>query len=435
MVIIPAKVIKRSETLSISDMKKLCIVVVILSFAIQQVSSRDKSGKITEKDKEIHSTMNTLIPEMFDFASYQFEYALKNVDRALSERTNMDQVTPRTINKDGSLKLVTPRDWCSGFFAGSLWFMYKFTKDEKWAKQADKFTRLIEIEQFDDTSHDIGFKIFDSFGSGFKLTGNTHYRDVVIQSAKTLTKRFNSKIGSIRSWDWNSKVWQYPVIIDNMMNLELLFEATRLTGDSTFYNLAVKHADTTLKNHFRDDYSSFHVVDYDTITGKVRHKQTFQGYSDPSAWARGQAWALYGFTMSYRYTGNLLYLNQAEGIVDFIFSHRNLPSDLIPYWDFDDPKIPNVPRDASAACITASALYELSGYTTEHKQKYIAWADRILMSLADHYLAERGTTQGFLLLHSTGHLPGNSEIDVPINYADYYFLEALLRRQQMLDTK
>ncbi|SHE91242.1 glycoside hydrolase family 88 protein [Dysgonomonas macrotermitis] len=421
-------------------MKNLYIIIFILSIVIQQASAynlnnRDKSKEERKENNSLHSVTNQIVPEMFNFASYQFEYALKCVDEALENRTKDDQVTPRTINRDGTLKLVGPRDWCSGFFPGSLWLMYQYTKDSKWAKQAEKFSELIEIEQFDETSHDLGFKMYNSFGNGLKLTNNPHYRNVVIQSAKTLAKRFNAKIGSIRSWDWNRQVWEYPVIIDNMMNLELLFEATRLTGDSAFYNIAVTHADTTLKNHFRDDYSSFHVVDYDTITGKVRLKQTFQGYSDPSAWARGQAWALYSFIMSYRYTLTPQYLKQSEGIAHFIFSHPNLPSDLIPYWDFDDPRIPNVPRDVSSASIIASALYELSEYSDKNKNQYIAWADQILMNLIEHYRAEPGTTQGFLLLHSTGHLPGNSEIDVPINYADYYFLEALLRKQNLTDNK
>lgn len=410
-------------------MKKLCIIVFILSLTFQQATGRNNLNK--GKEKVLYYPMDALIPEMVDFATSQFEYALRAVDSAFIKRSRKDQVIPRTINKDGSLKLVGPRDWCSGFFAGSLWFMYQFTEEDKWKQQADKFSKLIETEQFDETSHDVGFKIYNSFGKGYELTGDPYYKDVVIQSAKTLIKRFDKKIRSIRSWDWNAHVWQYPVIIDNMMNLELLFEATRLTGDSTFYKIATTHADTTLKNHFRDDYSSFHVVDYDTLSGHVRHKQTFQGYADTSAWARGQAWALYGFAMSYRYTKKPDYLKQAKGIVDFIFSNPHLPSDLIPYWDFDDPKIPDAPRDASAACITASALYELSGYSPENKEHYIAWADQILINLAKHYRAKRGTNQGFLLLHSTGHLPGKSEIDVPINYADYYFLESLLRRQKI----
>lgn len=189
-----------------------------------------------------------------------------------------------------------------------------------------------------------------------------------------------------------------------------------------------------MKNHFRPDYSSYHVVDYNPETGEVRKRQTAQGYADESAWARGQSWGLYGFTMCYRFTHDPNYLRQAENIFNFVNTNKNLPEDGVPYWDFNAPDIPNAPRDASAAAIMASALYELSTYATPEKGKqYRATADKIVNSLSKHYQAEPGTAYGFLLLHSTGHLPGNSEIDVPLNYADYYYLEALVRKEA-LDT-
>lgn len=219
-----------------------------------------------------------------------------------------------------------------------------------------------------------------------------------------------------------------------MMNLELLFWAAETSGNKTYYDIANKHAETTLKNHFRNDYSSYHVVSYDTISGKVEKKQTHQGYSDPSAWARGQAWALYGFTLSYRFTKNPAYLKQAEQVAKFIFSNPNLPADMIPYWDFNDPAIPNSPRDASAACIIASALYELAEYSV-NKDQYITWADTILSNLIDNYMAQEGTAQGFLLLHSTGNYPKSDEIDAPIVYADYYFMEALSRKKNLENNK
>lgn len=334
------------------------------------------------------------------------------------------------VSIDQDLDVLT-----EGLSIGSMWFMYNYTNGSEWKEKADGQTMLIKEEQFDSTSHDLGFKLFNSFGNGYKFTKNQEYRDVVIQGAKTLSKRFDEKIGSIRSWDWNKHVWQFPVIIDNMMNLELLFEASKYTEDDSFYNIADKHAQTTMKNHFRPDFSSFHVVDYDTISGKAIKRQTFQGYSDPSAWARGQAWALYGYAMTYRYTKNPEYLSQSEGIANFIFTHPNLPKDLIPYWDFNDPTIPNAPRDASAACVIASALYELSEYSETNKEKYIAWADKILENLIKSYMPEVDTHKGFLLLHSTGHLPGGDEIDVPISYADYYFLEALTRRKDLFKNK
>jgi unsaturated chondroitin disaccharide hydrolase len=214
-----------------------------------------------------------------------------------------------------------------------------------------------------------------------------------------------------------------------MMNLELLFAATKLTGDSTFYKIAVRHANTTMKNHFRADYSSYHVIDYDSITGNVRKKNTHQGFNHESAWSRGQAWGLYGYTMCYRETKDKAYLEMAEKIAGFILKNPNLPSDMVPYWDFNSPGIPDEPRDVSAAAIIASALYELSGYSKDCSY-YLKSAGKILKNLTDKYRAPIGSSHGFILLHSTGNKPAKSEIDVPLNYADYYYLEALLRSER-----
>jgi unsaturated chondroitin disaccharide hydrolase len=340
-----------------------------------------------------------------------------------------DLVSPRTIEK-GELKLVASRDWTSGFFPGVLWFLYEFTGKENWKTQAQAYTANIEREKFNGGTHDMGFKVYCSFGTGYRLTKDAAYKEVIIQSAKTLSTRFKPVIGCLRSWDHHREQWGFPVIIDNMMNLELLFEATKLSGDSSFYKIAVSHANTTLKNHFRPDYSSYHVVDYDTVTGKVVKKNTHQGYSDESAWSRGQAWGLYGYTMCYRETKNPVYLQQAEHIASFIFSHPNMPKDLVPYYDFNAPGIPNEPRDASAAAIAASGLYELSLYSKQGK-KYRALANKIMESLTNSYRSPVGQNKGFILLHSTGSKPGNSEVDVPLNYADYYYLEALLRSKKL----
>ena len=214
------------------------------------------------------------------------------------------------------------------------------------------------------------------------------------------------------------------------MNLELMFEASRLSGDSTYYNIAVKHADTTMKNHFRDNNSCYHVVDYDPETGEVRSRQTAQGYADESSWARGQAWALYGYTMCYRYTRDPKYLDMAVKVHDFIFNNPNLPEDLVPYWDYDAPNKPDEPRDASSAACTASALYELSTYLPD--KNYKATADKIMGSLGSPaYRAEVGTNGNFILMHSVGSIPHNAEIDVPLNYADYYFLEGIMRKRDL----
>jgi alpha-L-fucosidase len=342
-------------------------------------------------------------------------------------------VSPRTL-ENGKLKLVTSRDWTSGFFPGQLWFLYQYTGNNEWKKEAEKFTANIEREKFNGTTHDMGFKIYCSFGNGYKLTKDAHYKDVIIQSAKTLSTRFNPVAGVIKSWDHNKQKWDYPVIIDNMINLELLFEATKLTGDSSFYKIAFTHAVNTMKNHFRPDYSSYHVVDYDSATGKVIKKTTHQGYSDESAWARGQAWGLYGFTLCYRETKNKAFLDQAEHIASFILHNPHLPKDLVPYWDFDAPNIPDEPRDASAASVMASALYELSVYD-KNGHNYKRTADKIMESLTNYYRSPIGENKGFILLHSTGSKPANSEVDVPIIYADYYYLEALLRKKKLDEGK
>lgn len=371
------------------------------------------------------------VPKVFSEAEQQTQLMLQNIPAA--KKGNPELVSPRTIEK-GELKLVASRDWTSGFFPGQLWFLYEFTGKEDWKQQARTFTANIEREKTNAGTHDMGFKVYCSFGSGYRLTNDASYRDVIIQSAKTLTTRFRPIIGCIRSWDHHKEQWGFSVIIDNMMNLELLFEATKLTGDSSFHRIAVAHANTTMKNHYRPDYSSWHVVDYDTITGKVVKKQTHQGYSHESAWSRGQAWGLYGYTMCYRETKDPIYLKQAENIAKFIFSHPNMPKDLVPYYDFNAPGIPNEPRDASAAAIAASALYELSTYSKNGKQ-YKSTADKIVENLTNNYRSPIVENKGFILLHSTGSKPGNSEIDVPINYADYYYLEALLRSKKLKESK
>lgn len=353
----------------------------------------------------------------------QMDYSLAELSKIGEAEGN--KVSPRTVRND-SLILVAPKDWCSGFFPGNLWLLYELTGNKKWKEQAAIFTRKIENEKWNKGTHDLGFKMLGSFGNGLRLNPNDSYKEILIQSARTLRTRFNSKTGVIRSWDHSRDKWDYPVIIDNMMNLELLFWAFKNTHDSSFYEVAVSHANTTMKNHFRPDFSSYHVIDYDINTGLVRKKNTHQGYAHESAWARGQAWALYGYAMCYKETGDKKYLQLAENIEQFIFTHPRLPSDLIPFWDYDDPKIPNVPRDASAAAVTASALYQLALLNSKKAKAYIHKAEKIIQNLSSPaYLATVGSNHGFLLKHSTGGLPNGFEIDAPLVYADYYYLEAL----------
>jgi unsaturated chondroitin disaccharide hydrolase len=333
---------------------------------------------------------------------------------------------PRSIKEDGSLHTVKSSDWTSGFFPGTLWYTYELTKDNKWKELAANWSKALEKEKSNKTTHDLGFMLYCPFGNGYRLTNDPAYKEILLQGAASLSSRYHAKTKTIRSWD--KPGYQFPVIIDNMMNLELLFWATQASGDSSYYKIAVAHADQTMRNHFRKDNSSYHVVDYDTITGQPIRKITHQGYSDESAWVRGQAWGLYGYTVAYRFTHAKRYLLMAEKIASFYLNHPKLPKDKVPYWDFNAPVTSATPRDASAAAIVSAALLELADYSTANQKRYRDAAGIMLKSLSSPaYLAELGTNQHFILKHSTGHLPHKSEIDVPINYADYYFVEALLR--------
>lgn len=321
-------------------------------------------------------------------------------------------------------RVVDAYDWTSGFFPGSLWLAYDLTGDETLRAEAEKYTARLDSIQYYRGTHDLGFMIFCSFGQQQRLLGDAASADVIVEAARSLSSRCNDRIGLIRSWDFGE--WNYPVIIDNMMNLEMLFWASKHTGDPVYRDIAVRHADLTLRNHFRDDASSYHVVSYNN-DGTVESRGTFQGYADSSAWARGQAWGLYGYTMCYRETGDEKYLAQAGRIADLVMNHPRTPEDRIPYWDYDAPQIPDAPRDASAAAVFASALFELSTLVDDG-QKYFDYAETLLMNLSsDDYLAAKGTNGGFVLMHSVGHWPATSEIDTPLNYADYYYLEAIAR--------
>ena len=336
---------------------------------------------------------------------------------------------PRTY-EGGELKTSDYRAWISGFFPGVLWYLYENTPTDELKRYAELYTERVESAKDMTTTHDLGFMLYCSFGNGYRLAKNPYYLEVMTVGAESLTTRYDERVKAIKSWNSNEK-WQFPVIIDNMMNLEFLFFLAKTTGEKRLMNMADSHAQTTLRHHFRDDYSCYHVVSYDTLSGQPHFKGTHQGYADNSAWARGQAWALYGYTMMYRETGKTEYLEQARKVASYIKNHPNLPDDKIPYWDFDAPDIPAAPRDASAAAVTASALIELSTMVPDG-QKYLDYAEKILKSLSsDAYLAKVGDNQGFILLHSVGSLPNGSEIDTPLNYADYYYLEALKRFMEL----
>lgn len=336
----------------------------------------------------------------------------------------VDSLRPQpSADKLGKLRTCDVYDWTSGFFPGSLWLAYELTGDERLLLDAVDYTNKMLPATFYTGTHDLGFMVGCSYGNALRISPNDSLKTVIIRTADNLASRFNPEIGAIRSWDFGP--WNFPVIIDNMMNLELLFQASKLTGDNKYKDIAIRHADKTMACHFRPDMTSYHVVSYNP-DGSIETRQTFQGRSDESAWARGQAWGVYGYTVCYRETGDKKYLEFAQKIADMIIS-RVKTEDHIPLWDYDAPNLPTTPRDASAAAVTSSALFELCGYLPD-SQKYFNYAESILRSLSSpEYLAEPGTNCGFILKHSTGSLAHGSEIDVPLNYADYYYLESIKR--------
>ncbi|MBK8953336.1 MAG: glycoside hydrolase family 88 protein [Chitinophagaceae bacterium] len=364
--------------------------------------------------------MDSLIDANLKFAAKQYKLLEKNVPNNLM---------PRNFNPaKGKVETSDTKWWCSGFFHGTLWHIYEYTKDEQIKQIAEKRLSILEKEKHFTGNHDLGFMMFNSFGNAYRITGKPEYKEAVITAASSLTTRYRPAIQSIQSWDSN-KVLKCPVIIDNMMNLELLYWASNNGGSSKFRDIAVTHANSTLKRHFRPDYSSYHVLDYDLNTGQIIKRVTWQGAADSSAWSRGQAWGLYGFTMMYRFSHNKTYLKQARNIANFLLNHPNLPSDKIPYWDFNAKGIPNAHRDASAGAIMASAFLELGQHVKKaERKKLVAAAEEIIRALSSsEYLSRPGECGGFLIKHNVGSMPHNSEVDVSLTYADYYYIEALLR--------
>ncbi|WP_139957568.1 glycoside hydrolase family 88 protein [Flavicella sediminum] len=379
------------------------------------------------KKNHTQESKTEVITRVFEVAEDQFSYLISKID------TISPLLQPRSLNKDGSYRMAYKQDWTSGFFPGSLWFLFEYTQNEKWKTYANRYTMALDSAQFVKWNHDVGFMIQNSFGQGYRLTGNKTYKKAVVDAANSLSTRYRPVAKIIQSWDTDApwiqgKDLDMPVIIDNMMNLNLLYQATKHSSDTTFANIATSHAGTTIKNQYRSDFSCYHIVDYDHITGLVRKKVNFQGYADESSWARGQAWSLYGYTEVYRETKNVLFLEQAKKIAQFIMQHPKIPNDHIPFWDYDAESTEEIPRDASAAAIVASALLELQEFDPGNKSKYLSYTETILRTLAsDIYFAKKGDNGGFLLKHSVGNFHENNENDAPLNYADYYFLEALLR--------
>jgi unsaturated chondroitin disaccharide hydrolase len=368
----------------------------------------------------------------------QLDYCVAQLKKALSEQTDYTKEPRRIPAGQKNWTGVSVTDWTSGFWPGTLWYAYEYTKDPALKAKAEGFTEsLATVLDKPVLDHDLGFQFYCSNGNGYRLDPNPAYKKTLLRAADSLATLFNPKVGTILSWPRpvpNMEWPQHNTIMDNMINLELLFWASKNGGSKKLYDIAVSHAMTTMKNHFRPDWTSYHVVVYDRKTGRKIKGVTHQGYSDESMWARGQAWAIYGFTMSYRESGKKEFLETAQKTADVFI--KNLPADHIPYWDFNSPDIPNAPRDASAAAVVSSALLELSTLTKDKslQTKYRTEAEAMLTSLSSANYQSREVNNAFLL-HSTGHKPNNSEIDVSINYADYYYIEALLRLKRLQDGK
>lgn len=399
--------------------KSVLLMLSVISVVALSLSCTAQNKLSYKKDKALIKTFD----QNFKDAGEQYKLLAKNLPA--------DQFPKTYFPATGKYEFSKSEWWCSGFYPGTLLYLYEQTKDQVLYNEAVRILNVLEKEKNNKSTHDLGFMMFCSFGNANRIAPKPEYKEILLTSAKSLASRFNPTVGCIKSWD--SKPSDFLVIIDNMMNLELLFWATKVSGDSSFYKIAVTHANTTIKNHFRTDYSSYHVVNYNPETGAVQKKRTAQGAADESAWARGQAWGLYGYTVMYRETKNPVYLNQAKHIAAFILNNPNLPADKIPYWDFNAPGIPNALRDASAASVMASAFIELSYYVDKKDAKlYLKTAETMLRSLSSPtYKAALGTNGGFLIQHGVGSLPGKTEIDVPLTYGDYYYIEAMERYKNL----
>ena len=366
----------------------------------------------------------------FDVASslnYCEEQTLKSL-AVLNDTTRM----PRNILSGEEQKqwnCTSIYDWTSGFWPGILWYVYEYSRDDEIRKQAERYSSaLFPVVDRKADNHDLGFMMFCSSGNAYRLTGEQKYKEILLRSADSLATLFDKRVGTIHSWPGmrKQKGWPHNTIIDNMLNLELLFWASKNGGGKDLYNIAYSHALVTSQNQFREDYSTCHVVVYDTIGGKRISQLTHQGYADKSMWARGQAWAIYGFTMCYRETGEPSFLEVAQKAADIYL--KRLPEDYIPYWDFDVPNLLNEPRDASAAAVVASGLLELSSYVKDKAKvdTYFNSAVKMIEALSSPAYRS-GQNNNAFLLHSTGHKPSGTEIDASIIYADYYYVEALIR--------
>ena len=368
------------------------------------------------------------------FADEVLDYCISQTERSLEMLQPYDyMMSPRNIALGDSVwhqRPVSKELWTEGFWPGILWYAYEYSQDESILEAAKGYTEVLEfLSQQPAYDHDLGFIMFCSYGNGYRLTGDERYKDIIIATAERLSELYNPAVGTMLSWPREVPTFGgHNTIMDNMINLETLFWAAENGGRPELRDIAIAHADTTMKYHFREDGSCYHVAVYDAETGEFMRGCTHQGYADDTMWARGQSWAIYGYTMCYRFTKDPRYLDFACKVTDVYL--KGLPEDMVPYWDFNDPMIPNASKDASAAAVVASALIELSGYVEGDKgQQYLDDAKAMLESLHSNYRS--GDINPSFLLHSTGHRPAGSEIDYSIIYADYYYIEALLRLKNL----
>lgn len=368
------------------------------------------------------------------FVAEALDYCVSQTERSLEMLMPYDyMMSPRNIAPGDSVwhqRPVSKELWTEGFWPGILWYAYEYSQDESILEAAKGYTEVLEfLSEQPAYDHDLGFIMFCSYGNGYRLTGDERYKDIIVATAERLAELYNPAVGTMLSWPREvPNFGGHNTIMDNMINLETLFWAAENGGRPELRDIAIAHADTTMKYHFREDGSCYHVAVYDAETGEFMRGCTHQGYADDTMWARGQAWAIYGYTMCYRFTKDPRYLDFACKVTDVYL--KGLPEDMVPYWDFNDPMIPNTSKDASAAAVVASALVELSGYVDGEKgQKYLEDAKAMLESLHLNYSS--GDINPSFLLHSTGHRPAGSEIDYSIIYADYYYIEALLRLKNL----
>ncbi|NDW09736.1 glycoside hydrolase family 88 protein [Dysgonomonas sp. 520] len=365
------------------------------------------------------------------------KYSHEQIKKTISE-IDSSQMLPRNILSDQKHWNMVPveiSEWTAGFWPGILWYDYENTKDAHVLDYATHYTDLLHpLTKLPAYDHDLGFQIFCSYGNAYRLTGNEQYKQIILNAADTLATLFNDKVGTILSWprEVEPRNWPHNTIMDNMMNLEMLYWAAKKGGNKSLADIATKHAETTMNHHFREDGGNYHVAVYDTITGDFIKGVTHQGYADSTLWARGQAWAIYGYTVVYREPGDKKFLRFAEKVADLYLS-RLPEKEYVPFWDFDAPNIPNEPHDASAAAIVASALLELSQLedNTQKAEEYKLASINMLTELSSDKYQSRDKNPA-LLLHSVGHWPNKSEVDASINYADYYYIEALTRCKKLL---